>query len=561
MESKINMLEYALRYKNEFGFSVIPVKGKSGHLVQWSEYQHEKPSEDQIKEWWNKWPDSNIGIITGAISGITVIDIDSYKLSDEDFEAVNKAFPDDFATATALSGSGGQHRYFAYDPDVPTRNDIMKGVDIKNDGGVIIAPPSKNENGTYQWLKSKKISVVPPRAFPDFYKESINNSINSLSLYIGAQESNSHELTNLTKTNIYYKPGRRDDDLFHAANCLIKGGSDPQFARQTLELIANNLGKEFTPKVVNDKINSVLKRVGRQDINIADEFRTWVELTEGNFNLTQCSHELTLTNKNQKQALYMACKRLCDEGIIEKYGDKRGVYRRVEQTVYEDWINADYDAIKLNLPFGLGQYVDIFPGDLIVIAGVKNAGKTAFALNFIKLNMNEWDSYYHSSELVKQTFKLRVSKDEDNNLQDWSKVKMTQGLNMSNAKDRVVKDALNVFDYIEGDDGEFYKIPAAMARIHRALGDGIGVVCLQKPSTRDFARGGEGTKDKAALYLTIDKEYPYHVCRVNECKTFKEKVGNPTGYIIRYKVKDGINLYSEGVLMPEIDKKYQGLVK
>lgn len=553
MKSEINMLDYALRYR-EMGFSVIPVKGKAGHVVEWTKYQSEIAPEDQIREWWNKWPDANIGIITGKISGLTVIDIDSYKLNDEEFEAVNKVFPDEYTTATALSGSGGQHRYFAYDEEVKTKNDVMKGVDIKNDGGVIIAPPSVNENGRYQWIKTKKISVVPPRSFPALYKDNIN------SLYIYKETNYSHQLTNLTKTNNYYTQGRRDEDLFHAANCLIKGGSDPDFARQTLELIANNLGNEFTPKVVNDKINSVLKRVGRQDINIADEFRTWVELTEGNFSLTQCSQELTLTNKNQKQALYMACKRLCEDGIIEKYGDKRGVYRRVEKIEYEDWLNADYDSIQLSLPFGMCEYVEIFPGDLIVIAGVKNAGKTAFALNFIKLNMKRWDSYYHSSELVKQTFKLRISKDEDFTLQDWSKVKMTSGLSMSNAKDRVVKDALNVFDYIEGDDGEFYKIPAAMARIHRALGDGIGVVCLQKPSTRDFARGGEGTKDKAALYLTIDKEYPYHVCRINECKTFKEKVGNPTGYIVRYKVKGGINLYSEGVLMPEMDKKYQGLV-
>ena len=550
-----NMLKAAMWYLDQ-GYSIIPVKGKSKHLVKWAKYQSEKPSKEQVQEWWGEeFIDANIAIITGKISGITVVDIDSYKLNDEQKAEVEKSFPT-VATPTVISASGGEHRYFAYSPGVPTKNDVMTGLDIKNDGGLIIAPPSQNGKGKYEWVPRKKINELSLRSVPDSYLNSINalDSINSL--YIYNSKNSLQDLTNLTEHNIYFTPGRRDQDLFHAGNCLIRGGADPGFTKQTLEFIANNLGKEFGPKVVDQKIGSILRRAGQKEINIAAEVKDWIDLTEGYFNLTNILQDLTLHNKNQKATLYVTINRLCKEGVIEKHGDKRGVYRRVEQSTYEDWMNAEYNAIKFNMPFNIDEFVDIFPGDMIVIAGVKNAGKTALALNFMEYNLKGFDCYYHSSELVPQTFKMRIMKSKNKTLEDWKNVKMTHGLSMTNAKDRVVKDALNIFDYVEGDDGEFYKIPATMARIHRALGNGVAVICLQKPSDRSFARGGEGTKDKAALYLTIDKEYPYHVCRITECKVFKENPGNPTGNMIKYKIVDGINLHPDGMLSPELDDKY-----
>jgi len=148
---------------------------------------------------------------------------------------------------------------------------------------------------------------------------------------------------------------------------------------------------------------------------------------------------------------------------------------------------------------------------------------------------------------------MRISKCEDTTIEDWKDVKMSQGLSPLNAKDRVIPNALNVFDYLEADEGEFYKIPSTMAKIHRSLGDGIGIICLQKNTETSYARGGQGTKDKANLYLTIDKEWPHHVLRVAECKTFKDGGENPEGWMIKYKIVNGIKLIPEGILEPEME--------
>ena len=100
-----NLLESALQYIKH-GLSVIPLKGEfyaNGEtekdryddakkaLVKWQRFQKELPSEDQIKAWWGKWPNANIGIVTGVVSGLAVIDIDE---SDKAKEALQDLIPD-----------------------------------------------------------------------------------------------------------------------------------------------------------------------------------------------------------------------------------------------------------------------------------------------------------------------------------------------------------------------------------------------------------------------------------------------------------------------------------
>jgi len=69
-----DFLAWALRYMR-LGYSVIPVDGKVP-LVAWAEFQNRRATEAEIRGWWAKWPVANIGIVTGAVSGIIVLDVD-----------------------------------------------------------------------------------------------------------------------------------------------------------------------------------------------------------------------------------------------------------------------------------------------------------------------------------------------------------------------------------------------------------------------------------------------------------------------------------------------------
>lgn len=108
-----------------------------------------------IQIWWSLWPDANIGIVTGAPSGIWVLDIDPDKggdLSLEGLLAQHGALPE---TVEARTGSG-THLIFAY-PDTPVRNRVRfaPGLDTRGDDGYIVAAPSLHASGAvYEWIVS-----------------------------------------------------------------------------------------------------------------------------------------------------------------------------------------------------------------------------------------------------------------------------------------------------------------------------------------------------------------------------------------------------------------------
>ena len=72
----MSLVDSALKYA-KLKWSVIPLKKDKTPYIKWLPYQKKRADTAQIKEWWEKHPRANIGIVTGAISGLVVIDIDS----------------------------------------------------------------------------------------------------------------------------------------------------------------------------------------------------------------------------------------------------------------------------------------------------------------------------------------------------------------------------------------------------------------------------------------------------------------------------------------------------
>ena len=163
-----DMLKQALMYAKK-GFSVIPIipdERKKPH-VEWAKYQKERASTEQIEKWWKDWPLANVAIVTGVISKISVIDIDLYKMTDEEKEEIKLLLPK-VDTPVAKSPKGGRHLYFKYHADLPTKSNILKHVDGRNNGGYIVAPPSRINGSSYEWKPGKH----PLNAIP---KEHISN--------------------------------------------------------------------------------------------------------------------------------------------------------------------------------------------------------------------------------------------------------------------------------------------------------------------------------------------------------------------------------------------------
>jgi hypothetical protein len=110
--------------------------------------------EAVIRRWWRIWPTANIAIATGQKSGLLVLDEDSYKGGDvslRELQLLYAKLPD---TPQQLTGGGGIQYFFAH-PGQPVKNSVQnlgEGLDIRSDGGYVIAPPSLHRSGkAYQW--------------------------------------------------------------------------------------------------------------------------------------------------------------------------------------------------------------------------------------------------------------------------------------------------------------------------------------------------------------------------------------------------------------------------
>jgi len=125
--------------------------------------------EATIRRWWRQWPQANIAIATGAVSGLVVLDEDSYKGGDQsrvDLEHTHSPLPD---TVQQLTGGGGVQYLFAY-PGTPVRNGVESlgtGLDIRGDGGYVVVPPSLHGSGKrYAWELSHQPDETPLAPMP-----------------------------------------------------------------------------------------------------------------------------------------------------------------------------------------------------------------------------------------------------------------------------------------------------------------------------------------------------------------------------------------------------------
>src|SRR5262245_9915782 len=144
-------LEAALRYETQ-NFSVIPLRPreKLPAITTWKEYQTRRASADEIESWWSLWPDANVGVVTGAISELVVIDMDSAEAKDK----LKELLPSFDLTDVPRSRTGKGWQLFFQHPGVVVANraGVIAGLDVRGDGGYVVVPPSIHPNGkTHMW--------------------------------------------------------------------------------------------------------------------------------------------------------------------------------------------------------------------------------------------------------------------------------------------------------------------------------------------------------------------------------------------------------------------------
>lgn len=122
----------------------------------------------QIQSWWRRWRSANVGIVTGAASGIVVIDIDLPTALVSLDRLIEAELP---ATLTGLTGGGGLHLTYGSRDEtlgnsagrLPGIGEELPGVDLRGNGGYIVAPPSIHRSGgAYNWLDANGSVAAAP---------------------------------------------------------------------------------------------------------------------------------------------------------------------------------------------------------------------------------------------------------------------------------------------------------------------------------------------------------------------------------------------------------------
>ena len=182
----------------------------------------------QIDDWWKRWPGANVGIATGAVSNLVVVDIDPRNGGNESYAQLKLDFPGVITELVKVSsGSGGTHVYFQHPGGhLPCRANVRPGIDVRADGGYIVAPPSSHMSGARYLFTTNNVCEVPllPAALRSFLAppaqaQQCGDQSPKISL-------DSLHVADPIKTLIHDgKPqGQRSEAIFAVVRAMIKAG-------------------------------------------------------------------------------------------------------------------------------------------------------------------------------------------------------------------------------------------------------------------------------------------------------------------------------------------------
>jgi len=236
------------------GWSVIPVEARGKRpIVPWLEYQSRLATEKEVEAWFDGRRTLNLGILTGALSNLVVLDVDARHGGSQSLallELEHGTLPD---TVEAQTGGGGRHAYFVHPGGlVHNRAGLAAGIDFRGDGGCVVAPPSVHPSGRrYQWVPGRSPQETELAALPAWLLRFVHPS--------GSRAG--HPLSHwrqLAREGV--DEGSRNSTLASLAGHLLRQGVDPKVA---LELLLAWNRVRCRPPLADDEVAQVVDSIAQ----------------------------------------------------------------------------------------------------------------------------------------------------------------------------------------------------------------------------------------------------------------------------------------------------------
>lgn len=269
----MTILDKAIEYVTVWDFAVFPchyiLVGKCScgrncsspgkHPIPHIGFKAATKDVNQVKHFWQTNPSANIGIATGKLSNLVVLDVDPKYDGHHSLKLLCDEIGE-FTTYTVRTGSGGLHFYFRYPTDCEIKNsagatnNLGKGLDIRGEGGYVIAPPSNHLSGTnYEVLFDGVIAELPEKLKEKLLQPKVQQPI-SAGPGIIAPPSNTYAAPDVVYT------GARNIELTRLAGSLRRSGLSELAVTSALQIENQRLCQ---PPLPNDEVRRIAHSVSR----------------------------------------------------------------------------------------------------------------------------------------------------------------------------------------------------------------------------------------------------------------------------------------------------------
>ena len=202
--------------------------------------------------WWEKWPEANVGIVTGSVSGLVVVDLDGRNAT-ELLKAKGLVIPE---TAAVQTGNG-YHAFFSYGGSERIQNrtrmlfDDNSAVDVRGEGGYVVAPPSVHGSGRiYKWARQLDELKPLPSQLEEF-------------LLIGSVQDQELNGTWWETVKGGVESGARNDSAARVAGYWVRKCNGDEEAALRATLLWNQLNH---PPLPEDEIRTTVNSVARRHV-------------------------------------------------------------------------------------------------------------------------------------------------------------------------------------------------------------------------------------------------------------------------------------------------------
>jgi len=326
--------------------------------------------------------------------------------------------------------------------------------------------------------------------------------------------------------------------LISAANAL--GGQE-----LALE-VYDRLGNKDLPLEIQKEIAGLMAgKASLQEKVFDDEVRRFMLSITGTIDIKDAMAHLGARKKETRAAMYATIQAMEAEGLITRTSSRHGVYRLVDRAPHVMDLGAPVEPpVDLELALGLHRMVYLFPRNIVLVSGEKDAGKTAFSLNAAWLNRDRIHVTYFNSEMGLEELRNRLRKfpQEEYPWEEWSKIAWVEKAH--NFEDLIDPDGFNIIDFLEV-GAEAYTVTEDIRRVFDRLDRGLLLIVMQKRSYKDFAVGGEGTLEKARLAINLEHVGGTNLCRITVAKNWRT-AERPRGQVCKYNVFSGGEMRTVG---------------